>query len=114
VFREFTGLAFVGEVGGIHHEILAHFTDYSIESFFVGFASHIDVATLEVFAWPFTQREMFALAVDVKFLIHSVHHISNPSPASFQKSHPELRKEIEHAVENDARELDHLCEPMFQ
>src|SRR5688572_29947283 len=87
VSGEFAGLALMREVGRIHDKVLAHLTDHRIEDLLIGLASDVDVAGLEILAWQFAEWKVLAFTINVKFLIHTVHHVGNPTGASLEKTH---------------------------
>src|SRR5919106_3530521 len=48
------------------------------------------------------------------FHVHTVHQKRNPLTARFQRRQSEFGKTLQHAFQDDARELDHLQERMGQ
>src|SRR5918993_2229516 len=100
VSSEFAGLALMREVGRVHDKVLAHLTDDRVEDLLVGLASDVDVAALEILAWQLAQWKVSAFTVDVKFLIHTVHHVRNPTGASFKKAHSQFGIKIEDTVQD--------------
>src|SRR5687768_6523055 len=102
------------EVGRIHDKVLAHLTDHRIEDLLIGLASDVDVAGLEVLAWQFAEWKVLAFTVNVKFLIHTVHHVGNPTGAGLEKTHSQSWKDIEDTVQDHTGQLNHLRDRMLE
>src|SRR5207344_2433315 len=94
--------------------VFAHFTNDCVQNLFIGFTGSIYIADFKVVAGQFDQGEMLAFAVNMKLLIHAIHHVGNPTGAGFKKADFQAGKKIKDPVEHDACQLNHLSDRMLK
>ncbi len=101
-------------VGREHDAVVAdHLGDVGQRSFF-RLAGDVNRTVLHVVARFFLQIGERARAAGFVFIIQTVHHVGQPAAAGFEKSDFQFGKLFEHAVANNAGELNHQGERMFQ